>query len=53
MTNHLQKTNDALLSFVNSLRLASNKADDVTIKKLTHGNPRMKEKFDGLSESIE
>ena len=51
--NHLQKTKDALLSSVNNLRLANNKADDLTIKKLTHGNPTMKEKFDGLSESIE
>ena len=43
---HLQKTKDALLSSVNNLRLANNKADDLTIKKLTHGNPTMKEKFD-------
>ena len=33
---------------VNNLRLANNKADDLTIKKLTHGNPTMKEKFDNL-----
>ncbi|TXB66167.1 DUF2130 domain-containing protein [Vicingus serpentipes] len=46
---HLQKTKDALLSSENNLRLANNKADDLTIKKLTHGNPTMKEKFDGLS----
>ena len=45
---HLQKTKDALLSSVNNLRLANNKADDLTIKKLTHGNPTMKEKFDNL-----
>ena len=44
--NHLQKTKEALLSSVNNLRLANNKADDLTIKKLTHGNPTMKEKFD-------
>ena len=37
--NHLKKTKDALLSSVNNLRLANNKADDLTIKKLTHGNP--------------
>ena len=42
---HLQKTKDALLSSVNNLRLANNKAEDLTIKKLTHGNPTMKEKF--------
>lgn len=47
---HLQKTKDALLSSENNLRLANNKADDLTIKKLTHGNPTMKAKFDGLSE---
>jgi len=43
---HLQKTKDALLSSENNLRLANNKADDLTIKKLTHGNPTMKAKFD-------
>lgn len=43
---HLQKTKDALLSSVNNLRLANNKADDLTIKKLTYNNPTMKEKFD-------
>jgi len=42
---HLQKTKEALLASVNNLRLANNKADDLTIKKLTHGNPTMKEKF--------
>ncbi|WP_299385815.1 DUF2130 domain-containing protein [uncultured Lacinutrix sp.] len=42
---HLQKTKDALLSSVNNLRLANNKAEDLTIKKLTHGNPTMKDKF--------
>ncbi|RBP34228.1 hypothetical protein DFR65_101111 [Oceanihabitans sediminis] len=45
---HLQKTKDALLASVNNLRLANNKADDLTIKKLTHGNPTMKQKFDNL-----
>jgi len=48
--SHLQKTKDALLSSENNLRLANNKADDLTIKKLTHGNPTMKAKFDGLGE---
>ncbi len=47
---HLQKTKDALLSSENNLRLANNKADDLTIKKLTHGNPTMKGKFDDLKE---
>jgi hypothetical protein len=46
--NHLQKTNEALLSSVNNLRLANNKADDLTIKKLTYGNSTMKEKFNNL-----
>jgi len=43
---HLQKTKEALLSSENNLRLANKKADELTIKKLTHGNPTMKEKFD-------
>jgi len=45
----LQKTKDALLSSENNLRLANNKADELTIKKLTHGNPTMKAKFDEAS----
>ncbi|WP_432411055.1 DUF2130 domain-containing protein [Rasiella sp. SM2506] len=49
--SHLNKTKDALLSSENNLRLANNKADDLTIKKLTYGNPTMKEKFEGLSDS--
>jgi hypothetical protein len=47
--DHLQKTKDALLASVNNLRLANNKAGDLTIKKLTHGNPTMKEKFNDLN----
>jgi len=47
---HLQKTKDALLSSENNLRLANNKADDLTIKKLTHGNSTMKAKFDNLKD---
>jgi len=43
--DHLQKTKDALLSSENNLRLANNKADDLTIKKLTRGNPTMATKF--------
>jgi len=50
---HLNKTKDALVSSENNLRLANNKADDLTIKKLTHGNPTMKTKFDGLSGKTE
>jgi hypothetical protein len=45
---HLQKTKDALLSSVNNLRLANNKAEDLTIKKLTLGNTTMKQKFEDL-----
>jgi hypothetical protein len=50
---HLQKTKDALLSSENNLRLANDKADDLTIKKLTHGNPTMKAKFDELKNKPE
>lgn len=51
--NHLNKTKDALLSSENNLRLANNKADDLTIKKLTHGNPTMRGKFDSLKDRSE
>ena len=47
---HLQKTKDALLSSENNLRLANNKADDLTVKKLVKNNPTMKEKFENLGE---
>jgi len=43
--NHLQKTKDALLGTDRNLRLANDKAQDVTIKKLTKGNPTMAAKF--------
>lgn len=46
--DHLQKTKDALIGSQNNLRLANDKAQDITIKKLTHGNPTMKQKFDAL-----
>ena len=46
--NHLQKTKEALLSSDRNLRLANDKADKLTIKKLTYGNPTMKRKFDNL-----
>lgn len=49
--DHLQKTKDALLSSDRNLRLANNKAEDLTIKKLTHGNPTMKQKFDDLRKN--
>ena len=46
--DHLQKTKEALLSSDNNLRLANQKAEDLTIKRLTQGNPTMKAKFDEL-----
>jgi hypothetical protein len=47
--SHLQKVKEELLSSENNLRLANDKAEDITIKKLTQGNPTMKAKFEGLS----
>ncbi|MGE0932152.1 DUF2130 domain-containing protein [Peijinzhouia sedimentorum] len=46
----LQKTKEALLSSENNLRLANNKTEDLTIKRLTHNNPTMKAKFEELSD---
>ncbi|MBS0454262.1 MAG: DUF2130 domain-containing protein [Proteobacteria bacterium] len=43
--DHLQKTKEALLGADRNLRLANDKAQDVTIKKLTRGNPTMASKF--------
>ena len=48
--DHLQKTKDALLSSENNLRLANNKAEELTIKKLTRGNPTMIEKFNDFNK---
>lgn len=48
--DHLQKTKDALLSSENNLRLANNKAEDLTIKRLTRGNPTMTAKFEEISD---
>jgi len=48
---HLQKTKEALQSSENNLRLANNKAEDLTIKKLTRGNPTMTAKFSELSDT--
>jgi hypothetical protein len=45
---HLQKTREALLGTDRNLRLANDKAQDVTIKKLTRGNPTMATKFGEL-----
>ena len=49
----LQKTKDNLLGSQDNLRLANNKAEDLTIKKLTRGNPTIKAKFDAISSSDE
>jgi hypothetical protein len=49
--DHLQKTKEALLGTDRNLRLANDKAQDVTIKKLTRGNPTMAAKFAELKKS--
>ncbi|MCL3854172.1 DUF2130 domain-containing protein [Parabacteroides sp. GYB001] len=46
---HLQKIKSALLGSENNLRLANDKAENLTIKKLTKGNPTMKAKFEELN----
>ena len=51
--DHLQKTKDALLGTDRNLRLANDKAQDVTIKKLTRGNPTMAQKFAELKSQGE
>lgn len=43
---HLQKIKEALTGSANQLRLANDKAEDLSIKRLTRGNPTMKAKFD-------
>ncbi len=48
--DHLQKTRDALLSSENNLRLANNKAQDLSIKKLTHNAPSVAEKLKEAAE---
>ncbi len=49
----LEKTKASLLSSENNLRLANDKAQDLTIKKLTRGNPTMAAKFDDLAKNRE
>lgn len=51
--DHLQKVKEGLLSSERNLRLANDKAQELTIKKLTHGNPTMKEKFDQIKKKEE
>lgn len=50
---HLQKTKEALLSSENNLRLANNKAEDLSIKRLTKNAPSVKAMFDALKEEDE
>jgi hypothetical protein len=49
--DHLQKTKEALLGSENNLRLANNKAEDLTVKKLTRNNPTMAAKFASVSRN--
>ena len=49
--SHLEKTKSALLSSDNNLRIANNKADDLSIKKLVRNNPTMAARFRELAQS--
>lgn len=51
--DHLQKTKDALISSDNNLRLANNKAEELTIKKLTRNSETMAKMFEELKEKEE
>ena len=51
--DHLQKTKEHLLKTEDNLRLANNKAQDLTIKKLTHKNPTMAKMFDDLKKNTD
>ena len=51
--DYLIKTKEALLSSENNLRLANNKAEDLTIKKLTRNNPTMEQVFEDLKMNEE
>lgn len=50
---HLEKTKEHLLKTDDNLRLANNKVDDLTINKLTHNNPTMKQMFKSVSKEKE
>ncbi|WP_241977197.1 DUF2130 domain-containing protein [Cryobacterium sp. Sr8] len=50
--DHLQKTKDALLGTDRNLRLANDKLQDISIKKLTRGNPTMAAKFAELGRTV-
>ena len=51
--DHLQKTKEHLLKTEDNLRLANNKAQDLTIKKLTHKNSTMAKMFDDLKKNAD
>ena len=50
--DHLQKTKDALLGTNRNLRLANDKAQNVSVKKLTRNNPTMAKKFEKLEQKV-
>ena len=51
--SHLQKTKEALLSSENNLRLANNKAEELSIKKLTKNAPSVRAMFEGMKKDGE
>ena len=51
--NQLQKIREGLVRSEDNLRMANNKAEDITIKKLTKGNPTMTQRFDALGKKEE
>ena len=51
--DHLQKTKEHLLKTDDNLRLANNKAEDLTLKQLSRNNPTMQKLFDELKENKE
>ena len=51
--SHLQKIKEALIGSENNLRLANDKAQDLSIKKLTKNNPTMRQKFEDAKKLTE
>ena len=49
--SHMQKTRESLLKSINQLRLSNDKAQDLTVKKLTRDNPTMKSMFDNTDKN--
>ena len=49
---HLQKIKDSLLGSKNQLRLANDKAEDLSIKKLTDGSPSIAKKFEEIGVEV-